>query len=95
MNRITEVIGRINGISSEIGHSVEAQTAVTGEIARNVEEVAIASKSVTEDVIKVTENASETGVAASQVLAASHELSMQAAKLEKETNEFLARVRAA
>lgn len=95
MNRITEVIGRINGISSEIGYSVEEQTVVTGEIARNVEEVAIASKSVTEDVIKVTENASETGVAASQVLAASHELSMQAAKLEKETNEFLARVRAA
>lgn len=95
MNRIAEVIGRINGISGEIGHAVEAQAAVTDEIARNVSEVAVASKSVTEDVIKVTENASETGVAASQVLSASHELSMQAAKLEQETNEFLARVRAA
>ncbi len=95
MNRIAEVIGRINGISGEIGHAVEAQSVVTDEIARNVAEVAVAAKSVTEDVIKVTENASETGVAASQVLSASHELSMQAAKLEQETNEFLARVRAA
>jgi methyl-accepting chemotaxis protein len=95
MNRIAEVIGRINGISGEIGQAVQAQAEVTNEIARNVSEVATASQSVTEDVIRVTETASETGVAASQVLAASHELSVQAARLEEETNQFLARVRAA
>lgn len=95
MNRISEVIGRISGISSEIGYAVEAQAEVTGEIARSINEVATASRTVTEDVIRVTETASETGVAASQVLAASHELSVQAARLEEETNEFLARVRAA
>lgn len=95
MGRISEVIGRISGISSQIGHAVEAQAEVTGEIARSINEVAVASRTVTEDVIRVTETASETGVAASQVLAASHELSVQAARLEEETNQFLARVRAA
>lgn len=95
MNRIEAVIGRISNISGEISNAVESQAAVTGEIARSINEVSSAAQSVTEDVIRVTETASETGVAASQVLAASHELSMQAAKLEEETNRFLADVRAA
>lgn len=95
MERIAGVIGRISHISGDITNAVENQVAVTGEIARSINEVSVASQSVTTDVIRVSETASETGVAASQVLAASHELSMQAAKLEQETNEFLARVRAA
>jgi len=95
MNRIEVVIGRISNISGDISNSVENQAAVTSEIARSINEVSSAAQSVTEDVIRVTETASETGVAASQVLAASHELSMQAAKLEEETNRFLADVRAA
>lgn len=95
MARITDVIGKINSISREIGYAVEAQAQTTNEIAGAINEVAIAAQSVTTDVVKVTETASETGVAASQVLAASHELSQQAARLEQETNEFLARVRAA
>lgn len=95
MHRITSVIGRISGIAGEIGTAVDNQAAVTSEIARSIQEVASASQSVTQDVIKVTETASETGVAASQVLSASSELSMQASKLEEETNNFLAKVRAA
>jgi methyl-accepting chemotaxis protein len=50
---------------------------------------------VASDVSRVTETAGETGAAASQVLAASRELSVQAAKLDQETQEFLERVRAA
>lgn len=95
MSRITDVIGKINAISREIGYAVEAQAQTTNEIAGAITEVAVASQSVTTDVVKVTETASETGVAATQVLSASHELSQQAARLEHETNEFLARVRAA
>ncbi len=95
MSRITDVISKINAISREIGYAVEAQAQTTNEIAGSINEVAVAAQSVTTDVVKVTETASETGVAASQVLAASHELSQQAARLEHETNEFLAQVRAA
>lgn len=95
MNRIEKVIGRISGIAGDIGQSVNSQASVTHEIARSIAEVATASQSVTQDVIKVTETASETGAAASQVLSASSELSMQAARLEVETNNFLAKVRAA
>lgn len=95
MTRISSVIARISGISGEIGQAVDNQAAVTSEIARSINEVATASQSVTQDVIKVTETASETGVAATQVLSASQELSMQASRLEQETNEFLAKVRAA
>jgi methyl-accepting chemotaxis protein len=74
---------------------VNMQAEVTTEIASAISQVATSSQSVAADVSLVTETASETGAAAGQVLAASRELSQQAAKLDHETLEFLARVRAA
>jgi methyl-accepting chemotaxis protein len=95
MSRIETVIQRINDNATTIGHSVNTQASVTGEIANAIGQVAASSQSVAADVALVTETASETGAAASEVLAASRELSQQASKLDHETLEFLARVRAA
>ncbi|GBF56556.1 methyl-accepting chemotaxis protein McpB [Candidatus Phycosocius bacilliformis] len=95
MARIEAVISRINQNADMIGQSVDMQATVTQEIASAITQVAAASQSVATDVSRVTETAGETGAAASQVLAASRELSIQAAKLDKETQDFLARVRAA
>lgn len=95
MSRIEAVITRINQNAGTIGQSVDMQATVTKEIASAITQVAAASQSVASDVSRVTETAGETGAAASQVLAASRELSVQAAKLDQETQEFLERVRAA
>lgn len=95
MSRIEAVIQRINDNALTIGRSVDMQASVTNEIASAITQVAVSSQSVASDVVMVTETASETGAAAGQVLAASRELSQQASKLDHETLEFLARVRAA
>jgi methyl-accepting chemotaxis protein len=95
MSRIEAVIQRINENATKIGVSVNMQAGVTNEIANAISQVAVSSQSVAADVSLVTETASETGAAASQVLSASRELSQQAAKLDQETMDFLARVRAA
>lgn len=95
MSRIEAVITRINQNAGMIGQSVDMQATVTQEIANAITQVAAASQSVASDVTRVTETAGETGAAASQVLAASRELSIQAAKLDQETLEFLERIRAA
>lgn len=95
MARIEGVIGRINQNAGEIGQSVDQQAATTQEIAGAITQVAAASRSVAVDVGRVTETAGETGAAAAQVLAASRELSLQAQRLDSETQDFLERVRAA
>jgi methyl-accepting chemotaxis protein len=95
MSRIETVIQRINQNAVMIGQSVDLQANVSTAIASAISQVAVSSQSVSSDVAMVTETASETGAAAGQVLSASRELSMQAAKLDHETMEFLARVRAA
>ncbi len=95
MSRIEAVIQRINANAASIGQSVDLQANVANSIASAISQVAVSSQSVSADVSLVTETASETGIAAEQVLSASRELSMQAAKLDQETMEFLARVRAA
>jgi methyl-accepting chemotaxis protein len=95
MSRIEAVIQRINQNATMIGQSVDSQMQVSTAIASAISQVAVSSQSVSADVSLVTETAGETGAAASQVLSASRELSMQASKLDHETMEFLARVRAA
>jgi methyl-accepting chemotaxis protein len=95
MSRIEAVIQRINANAAVIGRSVDQQADVSTAIASAISQVAVSSQSVSADVSMVTETASETGEAAGQVLAASRELSVQASKLDHETMEFLARVRAA
>ena len=95
MSRIEAVIQRINQNATIIDRSVNSQADVTSAIASAISQVAVSSQSVAADVSLVTETAGETGAAAGQVLLASRELSMQASKLDRETSEFLARVRAA
>jgi methyl-accepting chemotaxis protein len=95
MSRIEAVITSINQNAGMIGQSVDMQATVTQEIASAITQVAAASQSVASDVSRVTETAGETGAAAGEVLAASRELSVQAARLDQETQEFLERVRAA
>jgi methyl-accepting chemotaxis protein len=92
---ISDVINRLSLNAGAIGAAVNAQTAASSEIARNVQEVAIAAHSVASDISHVTEAASETGAGAQQMLSASRELARQSETLERSVSLFLADLRAA
>jgi methyl-accepting chemotaxis protein len=92
---ICETIIKVNEISTSVAAAVEQQTAATREIARNAEQAAAGTADVSRNISGVTEAAGHTGVAASQVLNSSSELTKQAEKLRAEVDRFLRTVRAA
>src|SRR5207248_3247195 len=64
---IVSVIARVAGIATAITSAVEEQHAATREIAYNVQEAAQGTDNVTEKIRNLEADASETGIAASQV----------------------------
>ncbi|MDY0242474.1 MAG: methyl-accepting chemotaxis protein, partial [Rhodospirillaceae bacterium] len=98
VSAIAGIVGRIdeiNQISSAIASAVEQQSAATSEIARSVENAATGTQDVSENIESVTETASETGAAASQVLSASESLSREAVNLHQMVTSFLDAVKKA
>jgi methyl-accepting chemotaxis protein len=63
--------------------------------ARNVQQAALGTQEISNNIIGVTRAASETGAAASQALGVAGELSNQSNALLTEVDGFLAEVRAA
>jgi len=88
-------ISEINHIADAIAAAVEEQSAATREIARNVQEAARSTGDVVGNIGEVNKAATETGTAASHVLASSHGLSAQTATLDGEVKRFLSGVRSA
>jgi methyl-accepting chemotaxis protein len=88
-------IAEINEISGAIASAVDQQNGATREIAGNVQQAATGTSEVTDNILGVKEAASETGVAASKLLAASTGLSSQSDQLKIEVNGFLGSIRAA
>ena len=86
---IGATINQISEITSAIAAAVEEQGAATQEIARNVEQAATGTKDVTSNIVSVSKGAQETGQAASQVLEAVKELSMQSDRLKAEVQAFV------
>ncbi|WP_125900951.1 methyl-accepting chemotaxis protein [Methylobacterium indicum] len=92
---ITGRIAEIDRVSVGIAAAVDQQGIATREIVRNVAEAATGTHAMTETITAVAGAAGETGAAATQVLAASSELSRQSERLSAELTGFLATVRAA
>jgi len=95
IQRISSSIEEITSIGDGIASAVERQGAETANIARTVQEAATTSRDVARTIVGVTDAASQTGVAAHQVLGASDELSRQAEALTASVHQFVERVRAA
>ncbi|BAE52705.1 methyl-accepting chemotaxis protein [Paramagnetospirillum magneticum] len=87
-------IGRIDEISAAIASAVEEQGAATREIARNVEEAAQGTQSVSGNIAGVTSAARDTGQASATVLASATELAAEAHTLRRIVQDFVAKVRA-
>ncbi len=92
---ISVVIEEIGTIATMIAAAVEEQGAATAEIARNVQQTAASTQTVTANITGVSQAASDTGMAAGQVLDAAGDLSRQAESLSGEVARFVADVRAA
>jgi len=92
---IETVMGQLAEISANIASAVEEQGAATQEIARNVNQAAQGTQTVSESIVGVTQAAGSTGVAAEQVLSSARALSDHSARLQGEVDKFLATVRAA
>lgn len=85
---IFSTISEVNKISTTIAAAVEQQSAATQEIARNIEEVAAGTKSVTSEIRHVTEAAARTKTAAAEVLAAADGLGAQSSMVGTEMGTF-------
>jgi methyl-accepting chemotaxis protein len=92
---ITGTIEEVSGIAAAIAAAVEEQGAATANIARNVQQAASNTQEVTRNIAGVSQDASDTGAAASQVLTSASGLSKQAASLSGEVDAFVTAVRAA
>ncbi|HUK06342.1 MAG TPA: HAMP domain-containing methyl-accepting chemotaxis protein [Stellaceae bacterium] len=95
ISAIDGTIGRMSEIATGIAAAIEEQEATTREITRNTQEAAKGTLDVSETIAGVNRAASETGIAAGQVLRSSAELGRQAETLRGEVDRFLAQIRAA
>ncbi len=92
---IMQTIRQINDVSGTIAAAVEEQQAATQEIARNIQQAAQGTQEVSSNIVGVNRAATDTGVAAHQVLGAADTLSSQASVLKSKVEVFLSAVKAA
>jgi methyl-accepting chemotaxis protein len=90
---IGETIGEINEISTIVASAMVEQGAATEEIARNVQEAASGTASVSQNIGSVTSAADNTSTASEQVLLAAGALSQQSLLLDGTMEKFLIDVR--
>ena len=92
---IAITIAAMDATTAQVAAATEEQAAATREIGRAVAEAAIGTRDVSRFAGGVTEGATQTGAAASQVRAASGELAQRAEALRGQVDEFLAGIKAA
>jgi methyl-accepting chemotaxis protein len=85
---ISEVINKINDISSTIASAVEEQTATTAEIGRNVGDAARGTSEIAQNITGVAQAAESTTQGATDTQGASSELSKMAAELQSLVGQF-------
>jgi len=95
IEKIGATIAEISKIAAAIASAVVQQNAATQEIARNVQQAAVGTNEVSQNIGGVSTAAGETGQAANQVLDASSALAREAEGLRGEVDRFLAGVKAA
>ncbi len=93
IERIGEVIEKINVINRAILASADEQNQATHEIARSAQYASEASQQVMEAIAGVQQAAGDTGKAASEVLEASSEVKGKSEGLSRQVADFLASLR--
>ena len=92
---ISQAIARIHTVARAITEAVSVQSEATQRIAQTVEGAAVRTRQVSQTIEGVTEFASRTRNGAVEIQNAAADLNRQAAALQAEAQDFIARVRAA
>ena len=92
---ISAVIAQIGIVSRAITGSVSLQSQATQKIAESVDGAAARTRQVSDTIAGVSDSASRTRLGAQQILQAAADLNRQAAALQEEAQQFVARVWAA
>ena len=88
IGEISEVINKINDISSTIASAVEEQTATTSEIGRNVHDAATGSAEINQNIAGVAQAAENTSGGVSQTQDSAEKLLAMANDLKKLVGQF-------
>jgi methyl-accepting chemotaxis protein len=92
---ISGSVSDISGATTMVASAVEEQSATTNDIARNMQTAASGTQLIVDNLGSVNTSSTEASGAASQMLAASEELSRQAEKLNAQVDAFMERIAAA
>jgi len=95
IKNIGATIGRVNEISTTISTAVEEQSTATNEIAKSIEQASSGTRTVSSNILDVTEASTHTSQMAEQVLDAGNQLAHEGDKLRKEVETFINKVRSA
>ena len=95
IKEIGVTINRMSQIAAAVAAAVQKQDVATGEIANSVQQIALGTSRVAEDIAEVNRDATETGSASIRVLSSAELLSNESARLKRELDSFLSTVRAA
>ena len=93
IDKVGEVIDRINGIQNTIASAVEEQTATTNEMARNVQDAARGSNEITGNISGVAQLAESTTVGANNTQQAASELARIGTSLQTLISQFKYEIR--
>jgi methyl-accepting chemotaxis protein len=94
IREIGGTIDQIAQIAWTLAAAVDERRAATREIAGSVQQAALGSSKIAENILEVNQCAIETKSACSQVLGSAHLLASESHKLKSEVDGFLATVRA-
>ncbi|MGC2777240.1 MAG: methyl-accepting chemotaxis protein [Bradyrhizobium sp.] len=92
---IVDIIGRMSEIASHVAAAIEGQGNATRDIARNIQGASERTAQVAHSIGEVTQGASKTGDASSQVLNAARLLTEGSDRLRQELDDFVRTIRAA
>ncbi|TLP43327.1 HAMP domain-containing protein [Cohaesibacter sp. CAU 1516] len=95
MNDVSQVILRVEEISSTIAAAMEEQNATTHEIAGNIHQAAQGTELVNDNINSVSDASKEAGASSEQVMVAAQRLGEQSNLLREQVGSFIQRIRAA
>ncbi len=93
--KVSGSIDRVNQVSGNIASAVEEQTAVTNEIATNMNMASSGVGQINDNIGNIKQSTESTTAATQQILGASGMLSKQAEELNAQVRSFLESIRAA
>lgn len=93
IGHVSDIIRRIDEISTTIAAAIEQQGAATSEIANNIQQAAHGAREVSSHVAGVSQSAAEVGASSDGIVQLAKDLSRQSGELRTQVAEFIQQIR--